>query len=48
MANTYSQILIHVVFTVKGRSNLIKKNGETIYIDTYQELSLQKDRSQLL
>jgi REP element-mobilizing transposase RayT len=25
MANTYSQILIHVVFTVKGRSNLIEK-----------------------
>ncbi len=25
MANTYSQILIHVVFTVKGRGNLIDK-----------------------
>jgi len=25
MANTYSQILIHVVFTVKGRANLINK-----------------------
>jgi hypothetical protein len=25
MANTYSQILIHVVFTVKGRANLIDK-----------------------
>jgi len=25
MANTYSQILIHVVFTVKGRTNLIEK-----------------------
>lgn len=25
MANTYSQILIHVIFTVKGRANLIDK-----------------------
>lgn len=25
MANTYSQILIHIVFTVKGRANLIDK-----------------------
>ncbi|MBC5840583.1 IS200/IS605 family transposase [Flavobacterium sp. F-380] len=26
MANTYSQIYIHVVFAVKGRQNLISKN----------------------
>ena len=26
MANTYSQIYIHVVFTVKGRANLIRKD----------------------
>ena len=29
MANTYSQILIHVVFTVKGRANLIDKRWRT-------------------
>ena len=29
MANTYSQILIHVVFTVKGRANLIDKKWRT-------------------
>jgi REP element-mobilizing transposase RayT len=26
MANTYSQIYIHIVFSVKGRQNLIQKN----------------------
>ncbi|WP_264525762.1 IS200/IS605 family transposase [Flavobacterium sp. N502536] len=26
MANTYSQLYIHIVFTVKGRQNLISKN----------------------
>ena len=26
MANTYSQIYIHIVFTVQGRQNLIKKD----------------------
>ena len=29
MANTYSQILIHVVFTVRGRANLIDKKWRT-------------------
>jgi len=32
MANTYTQIIIHIVFTVKGRANLIKKPwNEEIY-----------------
>lgn len=26
MANTYSQLYIHIVFAVKGRQNLISKN----------------------
>lgn len=29
MANTYSQILIHVIFSVKGRENLIDKKWRT-------------------
>ena len=28
MANTYTQIYIHVVFTVQGRNNLIKKENK--------------------
>ncbi len=32
MANTYTQILIHIVFAVKGRSNLISsKNKDELY-----------------
>jgi len=32
MANTYSQIYIHIVFAVKGRQNLISKNwNEELY-----------------
>ncbi len=32
MANTYTQIYIHIVFAVKGRQNLISKNwNEELY-----------------
>jgi len=35
MANTYSQIYIHIVFSVKGRQNLILKKFEIEYDEKY-------------
>jgi hypothetical protein len=33
MANTYTQIYIHIVFTVKGRQNLIRRERNDELVD---------------
>ena len=46
MANTYSQIYIHIVFAVKGRQNLISKNNKA---ELYQYISgIIKNKDQKL
>lgn len=38
MANTYTQLYVHLVFAVKNRNSLIKKRGRMILKNILQEL----------
>jgi putative transposase len=47
MANTYTQLFIHVVFAVKGRENLIPKQHREL-LQKYMTATLQNDGHKLL
>jgi hypothetical protein len=48
MANTYTQIYIHIVFAVQGRQNLIRREHSTVirYIENQQEHHRRKSFSE--
>jgi REP element-mobilizing transposase RayT len=48
MANTYSQILIHVVFTVKGRANLIDKKWRSELHKYISEIITSKGQKSII
>jgi len=45
MADTYSQIYIHIVFAVKGRDSLFPKDGKKNYINILRGLLQMKVRN---
>ena len=47
MANTYTQIYIHVVFAVQGRYNLLKKGNKEEYLEMLKKFNIEYDEKYL-
>ncbi len=47
MANTYTQIDIHIVFAVQGRQNLIPKSHKEEYLNMSKKFQVEYDEKYL-